>query len=57
VECYRDSGDFVYVLCDSFRESDIVCRGIEALMDLLWREHASWELERGVGIMEVSRDD
>lgn len=56
VKCHRDSGGFACVLCARFKESDTVCRGIEALMDHLWREHTSEELERDIDIVEVSRD-
>lgn len=33
-----------------------MCRGVEGLMDHLWREHTSWELERDVDVVEVERD-
>ncbi|RYN52133.1 hypothetical protein AA0114_g5016 [Alternaria tenuissima] len=56
VKCHRDTGGFACVLCARFKESDTVCRGIESLMDHLWREHTSEELERDVDIVEISKD-
>jgi hypothetical protein len=53
VKCHRERGGFACVLCARFKESDTVCRGIEALMDHLWREHSSEELERDADIVEV----
>jgi hypothetical protein len=53
VKCHRERGGFACVLCARFKESDTVCRGIEALMDHLWREHSSEELERDGDIVEV----
>ncbi|KAH6877711.1 hypothetical protein J4E91_000668 [Alternaria rosae] len=53
VKSHREGGGFACVLCARFRESDTVCRGIEALMDHLWREHTSYELEMDADIVEV----
>jgi hypothetical protein len=52
VKCHREYGGFACALCARFKESDTVCREIGALVDHLWREHTSDELERDEDIVE-----
>jgi hypothetical protein len=52
IKCHRQSGGFACVLCARFKELDTVCREIGTLMDHLWREHTSDELERDDDIVE-----
>jgi hypothetical protein len=52
VKCHREHGGFACALCARFKESDTMCREIGALVDHLWREHTSDELERDDDIVE-----
>jgi hypothetical protein len=52
IKCHRESGGLACVLCARFKESDTVCREIDALVDHLWKEHTSDELERDDDIVE-----
>jgi hypothetical protein len=52
IKCHRESGGFACVLCATCKESDTVCNNIGALIDHLWREHTSDELERDDDIVE-----
>jgi hypothetical protein len=51
-KCHREHGGFACALCARFKESDTVCREIGALVDHLWREHTSDELEQDDDIVE-----
>jgi hypothetical protein len=53
IKCHREGAGFACVLCARFKESDTVCRETEALMDHLWKEHTSEELEKDDDIFEV----
>lgn len=53
IKCHREGQGFACVLCARFKESDTVCRELEALMDHLWREHTSQELEKDDDIFEI----
>ncbi|KAF2632539.1 hypothetical protein BU25DRAFT_382061 [Macroventuria anomochaeta] len=46
VKCHREGGGFACVLCAQYGGADTVCRSIEALMEHLWKEHTSEDLER-----------
>ncbi|KAF1941566.1 hypothetical protein EJ02DRAFT_404367 [Clathrospora elynae] len=52
IKCHRENGSFACVLCSRFMEADTVCKGVGALMDHMWREHTSEELERDGDIVE-----
>ncbi|KAF1913891.1 hypothetical protein BDU57DRAFT_454979 [Ampelomyces quisqualis] len=53
IKCHREGKGFACVLCARFKESDTVCREIGALMEHLWREHSSDELDKDVDIFEI----
>jgi hypothetical protein len=53
IKCHREGTGFACVLCARFKESDTVCREVGALMDHLWREHTSEELEKDDDIFEI----
>jgi hypothetical protein len=53
IKCHREGAGFACVLCARFKESDTVCREVGALMDHLWKEHTSEELEKDDDIFEV----
>lgn len=53
IKCHREGQGFACVLCARFKESDTVCREIGALMEHLWREHSSDELEKDCDIFEI----
>ncbi|KAH7406101.1 hypothetical protein DE146DRAFT_433718 [Phaeosphaeria sp. MPI-PUGE-AT-0046c] len=53
IKCHRGGQGFACVLCARFKESDTVCRELGALMDHLWREHTSQELEKDDDIFEI----
>jgi hypothetical protein len=53
IKCHREGTGFACILCARFKESDTVCREIGALMDHLWREHTSEELEKDDDILEI----
>ena len=46
VKCHRAGGGFACVLCAKYGDADTVCRSIGALMEHLWKEHTSRDLER-----------
>lgn len=46
IKSHRVKGDFACVLCTRFRKSDTTCRDIGTLMEHLWRDHTSEELEQ-----------
>lgn len=52
VKSHRESGGFACVLCARFKRSDTVCRQIGALMEHLWRDHTSEELEKDDDVVE-----
>lgn len=53
IKCHREGQGFACVLCARFKESDTVCRELGALMDHLWREHTSQELEKDDDVFEI----
>ncbi|KAF2132325.1 hypothetical protein P153DRAFT_383213 [Dothidotthia symphoricarpi CBS 119687] len=53
IKCHREWGGFACVLCAQFKEADTVCRGVEALVEHLWREHTGEELAKEEDIAEV----
>lgn len=52
IKSHREGGGFACVLCARFRKSDTVCRQIGALMEHLWRDHSSEEMEQDEDVME-----
>ncbi|KAF9698952.1 hypothetical protein EKO04_003099 [Ascochyta lentis] len=52
IKCHRSNGGFACVLCANCRDADTVCRTIEALMEHLWKEHTSEDMERDSDIIE-----
>lgn len=46
IKSHRENGGLACILCVRFRKSDTVCREIGALMEHLWRDHTSEELEQ-----------
>ncbi|KAF2856741.1 hypothetical protein T440DRAFT_484857 [Plenodomus tracheiphilus IPT5] len=52
IKSHREGGGFACVLCARFRKSDTVCRQIGALMEHLWRDHTSEEMDRDDDIVE-----
>ncbi|KAH8710198.1 hypothetical protein GQ44DRAFT_436921 [Phaeosphaeriaceae sp. PMI808] len=53
IKCHRQGSGFACVLCAECRDSDTVCREVEALMDHLWKDHTGDELERDDDIVEI----
>ncbi|KAH9868433.1 hypothetical protein J1614_007505 [Plenodomus biglobosus] len=52
IKSHREGGGFACVLCARFRKSDTVCRQIGALMEHLWRDHTSEEMDKDDDIVE-----
>ncbi|UPX13670.1 uncharacterized protein EKO05_0004170 [Ascochyta rabiei] len=52
IKCHRASGGFACILCASHGDADTVCRSLEALMEHLWKEHTSEDMERDCDIVE-----
>ncbi|KAI8937727.1 hypothetical protein NX059_005427 [Plenodomus lindquistii] len=52
IKSHREGGGFACVLCARFRKSDTVCRQIAALMEHLWRDHTSEEMDKDDDIVE-----
>ncbi|KAL5119541.1 hypothetical protein ACEQ8H_002606 [Pleosporales sp. CAS-2024a] len=54
IKCHReDGGGFACVLCARFKESDTVCKRVEALMEHLWKDHTREELEKDDDVYEI----
>jgi hypothetical protein len=53
IKCHREGAGFACVLCARFKESDTVCRRVEALMEHLWKDHTSEELEKDDDVFEI----
>lgn len=53
IKCHREGGGFACVLCARFKDSDTTCREIGALMEHMWKDHTSEELEKDEDIFEV----
>lgn len=53
IKCHKEGQGFACILCARFKESDTVCRELGALMDHLWREHTSQELEKDDDVFEI----
>lgn len=51
VKCHREGGGFACVLCAKYGDADTVCRSISALMEHLWKEHTSKDMEKDQDIM------
>lgn len=52
IKSHREGSGFACVLCARFSKSDTVCRQVGALMEHLWRDHSSEEMERDEDIVE-----
>lgn len=52
VKCHRQFGGFACVLCAKYGDADTVCRTIGALMEHLWKEHTSEDMERDCDVVE-----
>lgn len=46
VKCHREGGGFACVLCARYGDADTVCRSVGALVEHLWKEHSSEDLEK-----------
>jgi hypothetical protein len=46
IKCHRRGGGFACILCAKYGEADTVCREIGALMEHLWKEHTSEDLNQ-----------
>jgi hypothetical protein len=53
IKSHREGAGFACVLCARFRESDTVCKEVGALMEHLWKDHTSEELEKDDDVFEV----
>jgi hypothetical protein len=53
IKCHREGKGFACVLCARFKESDTVCREVGALMEHLWKDHTSGELEKDGDVFEI----
>jgi hypothetical protein len=53
IKCHREGRGFACILCARFRDSDTVCREVDALMEHLWKDHTSGELERDDDVSEI----
>lgn len=51
IKCHRERGGFACVLCAKHGDADTVCRSIGALMEHLWKEHTSEDMEKDEDIM------
>ncbi|KAL6712672.1 hypothetical protein ACN47E_000549 [Coniothyrium glycines] len=51
VKSHRANGGFACLICAKCKSSDTVCREVAALMEHLWREHTSEELEQDEDIV------
>ncbi|PVI01747.1 hypothetical protein DM02DRAFT_590687 [Periconia macrospinosa] len=52
VKCHTRQGEFACALCARFRERDVVCRTVDALVNHVGRFHRVWELEQDVDLRE-----
>lgn len=53
VKSHREGNGYACVLCARFKPSDTICRSISALVEHLWRDHNSSEMERDDDIVEI----
>jgi hypothetical protein len=53
IKSHREGAGFACVLCARFKESDTACKEVGALMEHLWKDHTSEELEKDDDIFEV----
>lgn len=51
VKCHRVGGCFACALCARWGDADTVCRDVGDLMEHLWREHETSDLERDEDIV------
>lgn len=45
VKCHRDGGGYACALCSEHSNADTVCSEVRALVEHLWKDHSSVELE------------
>ncbi|KAH5269742.1 hypothetical protein HBI71_059950 [Parastagonospora nodorum] len=53
IKSHQEGAGFACIFCARFREADTVCRRVEGLMEHLWKDHTSEELERDEDVFEI----